>query len=156
MLIIILIKKEVFKMEFKRTVQLILFIFIAAVFYYSWIPNPDFRNETYLPSWLVNWSNYYYNLRTAVPFFVVGVFLESYSNQNDTIYSIKNKIVIFLKNFVIAALIVSIAECGQFLIKNRNPDLKDVFFGIIGSFFGGIAYHLIDTLMCFKKIRNAE
>lgn len=143
-------------MELKKTVQLILFCVIGAVFYYSWIPNPDFRNETYLPKWLLDWSNYYYNLRTAVPFLAVGFLLEAYSNQNDTIKSLKNTIVIFLKNFAIAASIVCIAEGGQFLIKNRHPDWKDIFFGILGSLIGGIGYHLINKIMCFKKIRNAK
>jgi glycopeptide antibiotics resistance protein len=46
----------------------------------------------------------------------------------------------FIYNLGIAAVVVSIAECGQFLIKNRSPDILDIYFGIMGSLIGGLVH----------------
>ena len=56
----------------------------------------------------------------------------------------------FIQNTAIAAVIVCIAEGGQFLIQKRSQDLLDVFYGIIGSLAGGLAYNL------FNRLRNAK
>ncbi|TDD94691.1 hypothetical protein [Flavobacterium cellulosilyticum] len=143
-------------MVIKKTIQILLFCVVGAVFYYSWLPDPSLSSESYIPKWLLNWSNYYYNLRTAIPFVAFGFLLEEYSDFNTRNRSIKNTIIIYLRNLAISATIVCIAEGGQFLIKNRNPDLMDVFFGILGSIVGGLGYHLINVLIYFKKIRNAK
>ncbi len=135
----------------KKTVLFILFFVIVAVFYYSWLPNPDLRNETYLPKWLLNWSNYYYNVRTAVPFVALGYLLETYSNKRSTNEINLEKKMIFIQNIGIAAVVACIAEGGQFLIKRRSPDLMDVFFGIIGSIIGGLGFHFVNKIMNIKK-----
>lgn len=128
-----------------KIVLLLLIIVVVSVLYFSWLPDPGFSNENYLPGWLIKWSNEYYNLRTAVPFLAVGFLLEVYtgSNPND----IKN--LNLAQNLGIAALIVCLAEGGQFIIERRSPDFIDVFYGIAGSLIGAVSYNLL------KKIKNA-
>ncbi len=131
--------------------KIVLFIFvIAAVFYFSWLPDPSFKDETYLPKWLLKWSDHYYNLRTAIPFLVVGFLLESYTQKKDSNEIDYSKNLNFIQNIGISTIIVCIAEGGQFLIQKRNPDLMDVFYGILGSFIGALAFNL------FKRFKNAK
>lgn len=134
-------------MSNKIFLLLLLLIVISSVFYFSWLPDPTFKNETYLPKWLVDWSNNYYNLRTAVPFVGLGFLLEAYSQQNKSNEINYNKSFGLLKNIAIAAVIVCIAEAGQFFIQKRNQDLADVFYGIIGSSTGAVVYNFL------RKIR---
>jgi glycopeptide antibiotics resistance protein len=135
-----------------------LFLFIAllacicAVFYFSWLPNPDLGTETYLPSWLRDWSNYYYNLRTAVPFVALGFLLEMASRIKDPVAALKKNPRIFIQNISISAVVVCIAEGGQFLIQNRSPDPMDVFFGTLGSGIGSLGYYVLQLLTKFKRI----
>jgi glycopeptide antibiotics resistance protein len=130
-------------------IVLLLFV-IGAVFYFSWLSDPSFTSETYLPRWLLNWSNDYYNLRTAVPFIGLGFILEIYTERNDLNESSSNRKLNFMKNIAFAAIIVCIAEAGQFVIQKRSPDLMDVFYGIIGSVIGALGYNLL------KKLKNAK
>ncbi len=135
---------------FNKIVLLLLFIVIGIVFYFSWLSDPSFASETYIPKWILNWSNHYYNLRTAVPFLAVGFLLETYSQHKGLTEVNYNKNLNFIQNIVIAAIIVCIAEGGQFILKRRNPDLMDIIYGILGSLIGALSYNL------FKKIRNAK
>lgn len=131
-----------------KIVLFLLFLIIGVVFYFSWLPDPSFKNESYLPIWLLNWSNYYYNLRTAIPFLGLGFLLEKFT-QDKNLNKVKfNKNINFIKNIGISAIIVCVAEGGQLLIQKRNPDLMDVFFGIIGGIIGALIYNL------FKKFKK--
>ena len=125
----------------KKIFLLLLLFVVSSIFYFSWLPDPTFKNETYLPKWLIDWSNNYYNLRTAVPFMGLGFLLEAYSQQkrlNEINYS---KFFNIIKNISIATVIVCIAEAGQFFIQKRSQDLVDVFYGIIGSLLGVLVYN---------------
>lgn len=134
---------------FHKIVLLLLFLVIGVVFYFSWLSDPSLSTETYLPRWLLNWSNQYYNLRTAVPFVAVGFLLEVYAEQSN-INEVNNRKINFMQNLIIAAVIVCVAEGGQFLIQRRSPDLMDIFYGIVGSLIGALGYNLL------KKIKNAK
>jgi glycopeptide antibiotics resistance protein len=136
----------------KKIVLFLLLIVIGIVFYFSWSSDPSLKSETYLPKWFLNWSNYYYNLRTAVPFLAVGFLLEAYTQH----ISSNDKQSNFIQNLGVATIIVCIAEGGQFLIQKRSPDLMDVFFGILGNLIGGLGYYLVNIVMNFKRVRNAE
>jgi len=140
----------------RKIVLLLLLFVIAVVFYYSWLPDPSFRHETYLPKWLLNWSNHYYNLHTAIPFVAVGFLLETYTEQMSAIEIDHNKNLNFIQNIGIATIIACIAEGGQFLIQKRSPDLMDVAYGILGSLIGGLGYYLVNTVLNFKRVRNAK
>lgn len=139
----------------KKGVFLILFFVIAAIFYYSWIPDPGFSKETYLPKWILNWSNEYYNLRTCIPFIAVGFLLEDIAHQMSSV-EYYNKSLNFIQNIAISIIIVCVAEGGQILIQKRNPDLIDVFYGILGSFIGGLLYYLLTMLCDLKRFRNEK
>lgn len=132
-------------MSKKRVLFVFIFV-IAAVFYFSWLPDPSFQNETYLPRWLIQWSDYYYNLRTAIPFLAVGFLLEAYTQEKHTNEIKYRKNYSLIQNIGIAVIIVCIAEGGQFLIQKRNPDLLDVFYGIVGSLIGALIYNLYNRL----------
>jgi glycopeptide antibiotics resistance protein len=134
-------------MSNKIFLLLLLLIVISSVFYFSWLPDPSFKNETYLPKWLVDWGNNNYNVRTAVPFLGLGFLLEAYSQPKRINKINGNNYVSMLKNIAIAAVIVCIAEAGQFFIQKRNQDLADVFYGIIGSSTGAVVYNFL------RKIR---
>ena len=125
----------------KKIFLLLLLFVIGAVFYFSWLPDPSFKNETYLPNWILNWSNKYYNLRTAVPFIGLGFLLEAYSQQKRLNEINYNKYFNLLKNIGVATIIVCIAEAGQIFIQKRNQDIIDVFYGIIGSSIGALVYN---------------
>lgn len=125
-----------------KIVLLLLFFVIVAIFYFSWLPNPRFTTETYLPQWILNWSNKYYNLRTAVPFIAFGFLQGAYSQHKNLDNIDANKKVIFFQNLGIATAIACIAECGQFLVKDRSPDLMDIYYGTIGSLIGASIYAL--------------
>jgi len=129
----------------------ILFIFIFVVviiFYFSWLPDPSLKNELYLPRWLLKWSDHYYNLRTAIPFFALGFLLEAYTKQKSSNEIKYSKNLNFIQNIGIATIIVCIAEGGQFLIRKRSPDLMDVFYGILGSLIGVLIFNL------YKRVKD--
>lgn len=67
-----------------------------------------------------------------------------------------NKNLRFMQNLGIAASIALIAEGGQFIVKNRNPDIMDVYYAIVGSLAGGLGFNLLNELMNFKGLKNAE
>lgn len=133
-----------------KIVLILLFFVVSIVFYFSWLSDPSFRNETYLPKWLLTWSNNYYNLRTAIPFIVFGFLLEFYTQHRNTKDSKIDIRINLVQNLGIAAIVVCIAEGGQFITQRRSPDLMDVFFGISGSLIGGLVYNL------FKIVKNAK
>jgi hypothetical protein len=96
----------------KIILPLLVLVCISAFFYFSWLPSPDLETETYMPSWLWDWSNYYYNLRTAVPFVALGFLLEMASRIKDPIAALKKNPRIFIQNISISAVVVRIAEGG--------------------------------------------
>lgn len=134
-------------MSKKVFLLLLQLIVISSVFYFSWLPDPGFKSETYIPKWLLDWCNNNYNVRTAVPFVGLGFLLQAYSQKTKSIEIHYNKYFDLIKNIVIAAVIVCIAEAGQFFIQKRNQDFADVFYGILGSSTGAIVYNF------FRKIR---
>lgn len=134
----------------KKRIFFIFVLVIAAVFYFSWLPDPSFKDQVYLPKWILKWSDHYYNLRTAIPFLAVGFLLEAYSLDKSSNEIKNSKNLNFIQNLGIATVIVCIAEGGQFLILERNPDLMDVFYGILGSLIGAFVFNLFNKL---KEVR---
>jgi glycopeptide antibiotics resistance protein len=61
-----------------------------------------------------------------------------------------------IQNTAIATIIICLAEGGQFLIQKRNPDLSDVFYGILGSLIGGLGYYFFNKVYSYKIVRNAK
>lgn len=135
---------------FHKAVQLSLLVITVIIFYFSWLPDPSFINENYLPKWIISWSNQNYNLRTAIPFLALGFLLEAYRDdkKSNEVYNCKNLKI--LQNILISAIIVCIAEGGQFMLQKRSPDFTDVFYGITGSIIGSLSYNVL------KKLKNAK
>ncbi|WP_264565350.1 VanZ family protein [Flavobacterium sp. N3904] len=140
----------------KKIILVSLIFVVVGVFYFSWLSDPSLESETYLPQWLLNWSNEYYNLRTAIPFVALGFLLEAYTNRKKSYDTNPNRNLSFMQNLGISAVIAFIAEGGQFLIKSRNPDVMDIYFAIVGGLLGGLGYNLLSILVNFKRVRNAE
>lgn len=128
---------------------------VAGIFYYSWLPNPRFETETYLPLWLRNWSNTYFNLRTAIPFIPLGYLLEAWASIPTKIFVAKKSFPLRIKTTLIATVIIWLAEGGQFFIANRNPDSLDIVFGIMGSSCGSIIHYCIKNLTKSFFIKHA-
>ncbi|TRX15879.1 VanZ family protein [Flavobacterium franklandianum] len=146
-------------MKFKTTkiiihflVVLLLFFFVTEIFYLSWLPNGHLGEETYLPSWLLAWSNHHFNLRTAIPFFALSFLMQCwYSISAPT--GAKIKIPFWVFNLTCAAVLVCIVEGGQFFIAHRHPDSMDVVYGIFGSLLGCVLYSIFKfiTILIFIK-----
>jgi hypothetical protein len=115
------------------------------VFYFSWLPNPSFVNQSYLPRWLVYWADVYVQLRTAVPFLAIG-FLVQFLCKPHSFFT--------WKGFLFAFLVVLIAEGGQFFLPDRHPDVMDIVFGALGTLVGMLFYYQtfkIKHLLTSKK-----
>ena len=135
----------------KSIVIVFLLVCTGIIFYYSWIHNPGLETETYLPLWIRKWSNEYYNLRTAVPFVVLGFLLEVWQRLSNAAAT-ANRCAFRLKTILIIVVVVCLAEGGQFFIATRQPDFMDVLFGVSGGIFGCLVYHIIQkTNFLFSK-----
>lgn len=124
---------------------LILVYCIVCVFYFSWLPNPSFVNQSYLPRWLVYWADVYVQLRTAIPFLPIG-FLCQYIFKPSSFFT--------FKGFLLALIVVALAEIGQFFLPYRFPDWMDVFFGITGALVGMLAYFIFSFV--FRQITGSH
>ncbi len=112
-------------MKYKKADVLIGFIIlicIALILYLSWLPKGKLGKETYLPQWILDWSNTNYNIRTGIPFFVLGYFI-----------ALKSR---FWTSFSLCFGVVLLAEIGQFFLPGRHPDVMDVFYGALGALIG--------------------
>lgn len=116
-----------------------------SVFYFSWLPNPSFVNQSYLPRWLVFWADVYVRLRTAVPFLAIG-FLCQFLFRPSSFFT--------LKGFGISLMIVSVAELGQFFLPFRHPDWMDVFYGVLGATVGMFAYY--NLFFVFRRLTRSH
>jgi glycopeptide antibiotics resistance protein len=120
----------------------ILLLTNLVIFYFSWIPDSNLKSESYLPLWLLNWSNHYFNLRTAVPFVVFGFLLDACNSKKSTRKKRKVRFSIWFRNSIAAVVVAFLAEGGQFFVLNRHPDLMDVLFGVAGSQLGFLLYYI--------------
>jgi glycopeptide antibiotics resistance protein len=131
------------KSEWKiKGIPLLFILTIASIFYFSWIPDSNLKSESYLPLWLLNWANSYFNLRTAVPFVALGFLLDACNSKKSSNKKRKSRAGVWFSNSVIALFVVCLAEGGQFFILNRHPDVADVLFGFLGSQLGFLLYHI--------------
>lgn len=132
-----------------RGVNAVLFLICtAAIFYYSWLPSSNLNTETYLPKFILEWTNEYLNLRTAVPFLLLGFLFET-RRESAADYKESNFLFAGKQTVIICTVIVCLAEAGQFFISDRHPDFMDIFFGISGGVCGGTAAALFKGLNHF-------
>lgn len=111
----------------------LLVVGIVLILLLSWKMNPNVGEYQFLPDWLSTWADRLSNnqKRTAVPFLglgiVAGVLLLFLQNRTW---------ITWLYTWGILNFIVMVAEFGQYFIPSRQPDMKDVFWGISGSGVG--------------------
>ena len=123
-------------MKLTQLIKLILFFSLIAllfsIFYFSWLPNPSFKSEHYLPNWLIRWTDAHGTLRTGVPFLLLRVNMVLL--QLKTLTNTK----IFLSLFTC----LFIAEFGQLFLPYRSFDVLDILVGamaiVLGIFLGEI------------------
>ena len=126
-----------------RYVGYLLVIALAiSIFYFSWVPKPDIGSAPYFPKEIGRWVNNYGNLRTAVPFFILGGVFELFFVRD--IDKNKKRIMVLASLF----LIVVIAESGQLFLANRHFDLWDIFWGTVGALAG------VWVGISLKKLKN--
>ncbi len=130
----------------QKSIFLAVLLCVAGIFYYSWLPNPRFETETYMPLWLLRWSNTYFNMRTAIPFIPLGYLTAAWVSIPNKALVTKSSLFFRIKTFLLAIIVVCLAEGGQYFLKDRHPDLMDVFFGLLGSVAGSCMYHLIQKI----------
>lgn len=125
---------------------LLLFISIllgtVLVLYLSWLPDPDFKAHWYFPTWLMQWTNKHGQLRTAVPFLLLGFLIELFLNSTTRFHQ---RVLIWFG----LLLIVTLAEVGQLFLPNRHFDCMDIFYGGAGAALGIMVANRIVKL--FRK-----
>lgn len=119
---------------------LAMILFSFSVLYYSWLQEPSFSSESYMPGWLVQWSDEYGRLRTAVPFVCLGLLGNMFH---------ANRIKAFLLFICFSFLLVLLAEIGQLFLPQRFPDWADVLCALGGGILGYSIQYLFGI---FKKI----
>jgi glycopeptide antibiotics resistance protein len=133
--------------KWKSSCSIILFLVITvSILYFSWIPDPSLTSESYLPVWLRDWSNSFFNLRTAIPFVAFGFLLDALDSKRSKDKKRKIKFDVWFKNGCTATFVVCLAEGGQFFILNRHPDIMDVLFGVLGSQVGSVIFYILRGL----------
>jgi glycopeptide antibiotics resistance protein len=128
----------------------IIFIFstivlLALILLFSWLPNPNIGSLPFFPRTIGQWINHYGNLRTAVPFFIVGCILEICFVEDVDQKKKRRQILAGL------FLLVTFAEVGQLFLANRHFDLWDIFWGTAGAVVGlGLAVASKEVVMSFR------
>jgi len=131
---------------FKIQMRLILSCFlILVVFYFSWLPQPDFRMLWYMPGWLALWSNAHDTLRTGIPFIFLGLLSGFRLAERNSSWKQ------WLITWIVFVLIAFLAEAGQLFIPKRVFDWRDIAWGCLGSLSGLLAVAAIRFF--FKKLQ---
>ena len=113
---------------------------ILLVFYFSWVPNPDIGLLPIFPAWLGRWINVNGNLRTAVPFVVLG-------GTGDILFvrhspRLRKRVLVLL----LLLSVVLIAELGQLYLPERTFDWLDVAWAMAGAISGMLVIQLSKKL----------
>jgi len=137
-------------MKFGKEVYLIAGICavgILLIFGLSWKADPNLKGLPLIPSWLYNWTDSYGNsrIRTAVPFVFLSLLIGAW-------FWIRNvPAYYFVVAWGVLTAVVVLAELGQYFIPMRDVDLKDMFWGSAGSFFGLGTMYLVKRAARFIK-----
>ena len=117
-------------MRFIFLLSICLIIFI--IFYLSWLPDPHIGKVWFIPNFLRKWvdANENENLRTAIPFILLGIISSIY------LTILKAGLKLWITIFITSLLIVIIAETGQLFLPNRVFDLRDMGWGCVGTVLG--------------------
>jgi glycopeptide antibiotics resistance protein len=114
-------------------------LLVFSVLFFSWLPHPSFRELSFFPNWLVKWTDEYGNLRTAVPFVPLSIFLKTTIRKS------------YCFCFCTCVCLAMIAEIGQLLLPLRNFDVMDVGYASMGSLIGLCILFILNVLKNFIK-----
>ena len=116
-----------------RIVYLILLLVLAIVFYLSWIPDPNLKHVSFIPSWLSTWadSDGFGNVRTAIPFIILGLCAGLLP-----VVGAKELVVRWLIAWAVLIGVAVIAELGQLFLPNRQFGWADISWGAVGALLG--------------------
>jgi VanZ family protein len=117
-----------------RSLLVILFtLVIGIILYFSWIPDNNLAHTGLLPAWLARWTNRHGNLRTAVPYFLLGFLYEMLMHGKLNTWTKR------LAVWAILSILVIITEIVQLYIPGRYPSFADIFWGSTGTIGGMLA-----------------
>ena len=102
-------------------------LMVFSVFLFSWLPNPSFKTYGLLPLPLARWADENYNIRTAIPFFMMA-------------YLARVLKISVNKIFIMGSLLVLLAELIQIALPLRHFDIFDIAYGISGLGMGTLIY----------------
>ncbi len=121
---------------------------VAAIFYLSWIPDPRMTALAWMPASVGRWADGYGQLRTAIPFAILGGILGL------VLAFRRSPFLSWVVVLIALTGVVALAELGQFFRPNRVADLWDVFWGIAGAAVG-LALVAIPAWLLVRKFPNA-
>lgn len=117
-----------------RIATIIIFtLTVISVFLLSWKADPNIGNLSIFPSWIGKWINNYGNLRTSVPFIILGFTCELNRISVQKVWKCR------IINLIGLFIIILLAELGQLLLPLRHFDYQDIFCGMAGSIVGMLA-----------------
>lgn len=102
------------------------------VLYLSWQPHPQMSRDWFIPGWVARWADERDNdaLRTAVPFVALGWLIGGWLSLENRPWRQ------WLPAWLSLVALVSVAEIGQFFLRDRSPDLSDIAWGAAGALLG--------------------
>jgi len=139
-------------MKYEKDVYVVIAICaigILLIFGLSWVPNPNLKELTLIPSWITDWTDDYSNsrIRTAIPFILLSLVIGAwFCSKRLSSHS-------YLWAWLLLTAIVILAEFGQYFIPLRDVDLKDIFWGSFGALFGLGLMYLVDFSLQLLKLR---
>ena len=102
--------------------------------YFSWIPVPALNDVPWLPRWLAGWADRFGNLRTAVPFFLLGLLAGNRLRQTHrarrTWWGVWGALL----------ALVTLVEVGQYFLPRRHCDWRDIAWGAAGAAAGMLPF----------------
>lgn len=102
------------------------------VFYLSWLPRPQLADQVPMPGLLSAWvdSAAYENLRTAVPFLLLGMLAGGGLRWR------QHRCQVWIYHWLLMVVIAIVAEGGQLLIPARTCDPADIGWASVGAALG--------------------
>ncbi len=112
---------------------------ILAICIFSWLPNPQLKDTGLFPGIFGEWVDENYNMRTAVPFVLLGFGLRALNSLTSLIKDL-------LRILVIAIVLVTLVELGQLFLPARHFDIQDILWAGAGAILGALIHELFYLL----------
>lgn len=118
-------------------------LIVISVFVLSWLPSPRLAEQVPMPGLVAKWvdSHAHENLRTAVPFLLLGLVDGLRMLGRDAGRRA------WIRSWLCLVLLALVAEAGQLPLPKRRFDLMDVLYGAAGGMLGLMLAALAATLV---------